>query len=613
MRWSFYRKEDLGETQKRVSYLYPIAIGIFVLLLLRVWFLQIIKGEYYKDLSENNRMRSVYINPPRGIIYDRHGRILVNNTPGFSLYLVPEDIKNRDKTIKAIGTIINIEPNEIAMRLNTMRYQPSYLPIKIKGSLSMGEVAMLETHRLELSGIKIGAESQRNYPHDYLAAHLIGYVGEISSTQLKESNYEDLIPSAIVGQYGIEKRYDSVLRGRIGKKIVEVDAVGRETNVLRTDPPTPGDDIYLTIDLDLQREAEEAFGGEAGALVAMDPINGEILTMVSRPAFNPNLLSHGVTKAEWDEISKNPGHIFLNRAIQGEYPPGSTFKIVVASSALESKDITPSFNVYCRGGLPFGRRVFRDWKRGGHGAVDLHRAIVESCDVYFYEVGMKVGLDGIAGFAKMYGLGEATGIDLFGERRGLVPTREWKERAIGEPWFPGETLSLSIGQGYTTVTPLQMANLLSGLVNPDKRFRPHIIKGIRERGSERIKEFLPEVLDRLNISTEALNVIKNALKGVVKEPSGTGIRARSTFVEIAGKTGTAQVVEVRHIDDRTKTPKELQDHAWFIAYAPAENPKITIAVLVEHGGHGGSAAAPIAKRVIERYLKADEGKNNRRL
>lgn len=610
MKWSFYHKEDLGGLQRRIFYLYPIAIGIFVLLLLRVWFFQIIKGEYYKELSENNSMRSIYLNPPRGLIYDRHGRILVNNAPGFSLYLVPEDIRNRKETLKALGTIINIEPGEIEMRLDAMRSQPSYLPVKIKGGLSMREVAMLETHRLELPGAKIGAESQRNYPHGPLAAHLVGYVGEISSTQLKESGSEDLIPSAIVGQYGIEKRYDSLLRGKMGEKIVEVDAIGREINVLRVDPPIRGDDIYLTIDLDLQKEAEEAFGDEAGALVAMDPNSGEILTMVSRPAFNPNLLSRGVTQVEWEEISNDPGHLLINRVIQGEYPPGSTFKIVVASSALESKDITPAFKVYCKGGLPFGRRVYKDWKSGGHGATDFYRAIVESCDVYFYEIGRMVGIDRIAEFAKIYGLGDKTGIDLFGEKKGLIPTQEWKERVIGAPWFPGETLSLSIGQGYTTVTPLQMVNMLSSLVNPARRFRPHIINGIGERGSVKVKEFVPEVLERLDVSAEALDVIKNALRGVVSESFGTGIRARSAFVEIAGKTGTAQVVEAKHIADRKNIPKMLQDHAWFIAYAPADNPKIAIAVLVEHGGHGGSTAAPIAKRVIERHLKTDEGHAN---
>lgn len=613
MRWSFYRKEDLSGIQRRISYLYPLTIGIFVLILFRVWFLQIIKGDYYKDLAENNRMRTIYLNPPRGLIYDRYGRILVNNAPGFSLYLVPEDIKNKNETLRTLGNIINMDTGEIEMRFNTMRSEPAYLPVKIKGNLSMREVAMLETHRLELPGIKIGAESQRNYPHDLLAAHLIGYVGEISSIQLKESNYEDLIPSAIVGQYGIEKRYDSILRGRLGKKIVEVDAIGRETNVLRIDQPDPGDDIYLTVDLYLQGEAEEAFEDKVGALVAMDPTNGEILAMVSHPAFNPNLLSHGVTPAEWEEMSKNPGHLLLNRAVQGEYPPGSIFKIVVASSALESKDIAPTFKVHCRGALPFGSRVFKDWKKGGHGVTDLHRAIVESCDVYFYELGRRVGIDTISGFAMMYGLGETTGIDLFGEKRGLVPTREWKNRVRGEPWFQGETLSLSIGQGYTTVTPLQMANLLSSVVNPDRRFRPHIIKGTRERDSGRIKEFTPEVLDPLSVSPEVLGVIRDALRGAVNEPHGTGGRARSKFVEIAGKTGTAQVVEAKHVDNRAEIPKELLDHAWFIAYAPAENPKIAIAVLVEHGGHGGSTAAPIAKRVIEWYLKTDEGKDHRGL
>lgn len=613
MGWSFYHKEDLGQIQKRIFFLYPAVIGIFILLLLRVWFLQIIKGDYYKDLSENNRMRTVYLNPQRGLIYDRNGKIVVNNAPGFSLYLVPEDIKNRNDTIKSLGSILEMEPGEIEMQLNTKRNQPSYLPVKIKGNLSMREVAMLEIHKMDLPGIRIGAESQRNYPHGVLAAHLVGYVGEVSSAQLKESGLEDLIPSSIVGHYGAEKRYDSALRGKTGKKIVEVDAVGRETNMLRIDQPTPGDDIYLTIDLDLQKEAEEALGVEAGAIVAMDPDNGEILAMVSHPAFDPNTLSHGVTQAEWEKISRDPGHILMNRAIQGEYPPGSTFKIVVASSALELKDITPASNIYCRGGLYFGNRIFKDWKRGGHGYVDIHRAIVESCDVFFYEIGRKVGVDGISGFARMYGLGEKTGIDLFGERKGLIPTSEWKMRVFGQPWFPGETLSVSIGQGYTTATPLQMANMLSSVVNPDRRFRPHIIKGIRERGSLEIKEFTPEAIDQLNVSPKVLEIIKEALKGVVNEPHGTALRSRSAFFKMAGKTGTAQVVGDKHTKSLGAIPKEFQDHAWFIAYAPAEDPEIAVAVLVEHGGHGGSVSAPIAKRIIERYLKVDEGKDNRGL
>jgi penicillin-binding protein 2 len=403
-----------------------------------------------------------------------------------------------------------------------------------------------------------------------------------------------------VGQYGAELAYDAVLRGQPGEKGVEVDALGHERRVVRQTAPVQGDDLVLTIDAEVQRVAEEALHGKNGVVVALDPTNGDILAMVSHPDFDPNVLSGGLTVSRWAEFLADPGRPLNNRAIQGQYPPGSTFKIVVAAAALERRVVTRDSQVTCTGGKFFGNRVFRDWKAGGHGVVSLHRAMVESCDVYFYEVGDRLGVDAIAEFAKVFGFGEPTGINLASEKKGVIPSTAWKLATRREPWYPGETLSVAIGQGYVTVTPLQLAMMIGAVATGGERHQPRYVREIRKReGQVVVLEPTPD--DHVAVSPRTFALLREALRGVVVEARGTGGAARSPLVEIAGKTGTAQVVGMPQ-RARSSSPRRFEDHAWFVAFAPMNAPRIAVVVLVEHGGHGGSAAAPIAKQVIESYL-----------
>lgn len=591
------------ELQNRLGYLMIGIVAIFVALLLRAWYLQITKGSYYKEQSENNRIRVVSIQPPRGLIFDRHGELLANNVPSFNLYLVLEDISDKNALLDQLARLIQMDRTELDRKIRSHKNNVPYMPLKIKEGLTLKEVVMIESHRLDLAGTLLEPEPQRNYLYGPLAAHLLGYVGEISPAQLQESDNSDVLPGTSVGQNGVEKTYDTHIRGEVGQKIIEVDAGGHEMQVLRVQEPASGNDIYLTIDLNVQKVAEEALGKDAGTIVAINPRNGEILAMASHPAFDPNQLSRSLSPADWEALTSDPGHPLTNRATQGQYPPGSTFKLVVSSAALESKEISQEDQINCTGGMYFGRRIYKDWKRGGHGLMDLHSAIVQSCDVFFYEAGRRVGIDRLADYAFRYGLGQPTGIELTSEKSGNIPTPQWKARAKGEPWYPGETLSASIGQGFVTVTPIQLANLIGTVAMSGVRYQPHLIKAIRDRATGRLFEFPPVQIGKVALAEETFNAIRQALSGVVSEPHGTGAAARSKIVSIGGKTGTAQVVEMKAGIETKSLAKELQDHAWFIAFAPVEDPQIAVAVLVEHGGHGGETAAPPAKRVIEEYLK----------
>jgi penicillin-binding protein 2 len=573
------------------------------LLVLRAWYLQVVNGDAYRELADTNRVRVVTVLPQRGLIFDRHGRLLVNNTPGFTAYVVPEDAPAPlGPLIERLAVYLDLSEEEIRERIVGQRMVRPFTPIPIKGHLTLREVALIEAHRLDLPGVKIEFVAQRNYPLGAWAAHLLGYVSEVSAAQRATSEFEGLPLGLQVGQYGAELAYDATLRGRPGEKGVEVDALGHERRVVSQVQPVQGDDLYLTIDADVQLAAEEALDGKAGVVVAVDPTTGEVIAMVSHPDFDPNMLSGALTASRWAELLADPGRPLNNRAIQGQYPPGSTFKIVVAAAALERRVVTPHSETACKGGKFFGNRVFRDWKAGGHGIVDLHRALVESCDVYFYEVGDRLGVDAIAEFARAFGLGEPTGIALPSEKKGLIPSTDWKLATRREPWYPGETLSVAIGQGYVTATPLQLATMIGTVATGGERHPPRYIREIRHRdGTVVVPETTPG--EHLAVSAKTFSVLREALKGVVVETHGTGGAARSSLTQIAGKTGTAQVVSLAQGGRKGRAP-HLEDHAWFVAFAPMDTPRIAITVLVEHGGHGGSVAAPIAKRVIETYLGA---------
>ncbi len=589
--------EDLRELQRRLTILKVGVVLVLLLLGLRAAQLQIREGAYYRELSEDNRTRSVLLEPARGLIYDRNGVLLANNVPSFGLYVTLEDVKDQRALVKKLVDLLGLD--EAVLRAKLAQRRRQLTPVKLKDGLTLREAALVESHRLDLPGVMIQAQSKRNYPAGSVAAHLIGYVGEVSAEQLEQDETGELHQGSIVGQYGVEKTFDRVLRGHPGQKTIEVNALGHEKRTVSVERPRAGDDLYLTIDIRLQRLAESLLGGEAGAIVALDPRNGEILAMASRPAFDPNVLSRELTGPQWAAIVQDEGHPLTNRATQGQYPPGSTFKIVMAAAALDTSTITPETKVRCTGGYQFGKRLFRDWKAGGHGTMDVSQALTQSCDVFFYTVGQRLGIDTIAAYASQFGLGRETAVELPSERIGIVPSTSWKIRARGEPWFPGETISASIGQGYVTVTPLQMAQLIAAVANQGRKYRPRVVRAIMERDTGTVRALPAAPAEALTVKPEVLEVIRRALADVVTK--GTATRARSSLVAIAGKTGTAQTAALR-TGSEDQVPKKLRDHAWFVAYAPTDEPRIAVAVLVEHMGHGGSAAAPLAKQLIEAYV-----------
>ena len=563
--------------------------------------MQIINGNYYKKLSENNRIRSITIPPLRGLIYDRYGHILARNVPSFSVGLVEEDIPDMDKTIKDLSSIIGLSAREIKRRIEKGKFHNPFSPVIIKEDIPMKEVALIESLSWKLRGVTIVVEGRREYPYGSAAAHVLGYVGEITKKQLDNPGYRSVPPGSIIGQSGIEKVYDRFLRGKPGTKNIEVDATGRERRVLNIIPPASGDSIILTLDIDLQRAAEKILGDHTGSVVVMDSQTGDILAMVSHPSYDPNILSRRLSWRAWRKIARNPHHPLTNRAIQGIYPPGSIFKIVMATAALEDSIITPWKRIFCNGALKFGHRIYRDWKAEGHGHVNMYKAIAESCDVYFYQLGLQMDIDTIAKYANMFGLGKPTGIDLPAESKGLIPTREWKLATRHDRWYPGETLSVSIGQGFVAVTPLQQTIMVNAIATSGYVLQPRLLKGLISHRNGRRYYFPPVLKRKLKLRSSTLKTIKRSLLEVVNGKHGTGKLARSKIVDIAGKTGTAQVVGRKYKLDNDSS--RFRDHAWFTGFAPYRSPKIIVTVIIEHGGHGGSAAAPVAKYLIEEYYK----------
>ena len=604
MKYSSYPQEEASEIRNRAAWLAGFVLLVFSFLLVRAWYLQVFQGSYYRGMAENNRVRLVEIAAPRGYLYDRNGNLLVNNAPSFNLYMALEDVPNLEETLEKLSHLIGVSSKDLTQTVLAKK-NLSPRPLKIKSDLTLKDVALIEAHLLDLPGVRIEAEVKRNYIHGELAAHLLGHVGEISSEQLAQEAYRgEASLGSIVGQYGVEKTYDGWIRGNPGQKSIEVDVQGHERRTLQVKDPVKGNDIYLTIDLELQKIAEEALGGESGAVVAIDPWTGDILAMVSHPSFDPNILSGVLSPATWEALANDPRHPMNNRAIQGQYPPGSVFKIVVSSALLETDIVPTSFTVDCNGGLKFGNRIFRDWKKTGHGLVSLHRAFVESCDVFFYEVGARLGIDTLAEYSKRFGLGRPTGIPLASEKSGLIPSTTWKLKARGEPWYPGETLSVAIGQGYITVTPLQLAMMVGAIATQGYQYKPRILKATKGAKGD-LDESDPILTGMLQLREQTLATLYRALGGVVADEHGTGRAAYSKVVQIGGKTGTAQVVGAKPWMTEDNMPEEFRDHAWFVAMAPLDRPRIVVVALVEHGGHGGSVAAPIAKKVIEEFIKRD--------
>ena len=595
------KSANLRHIQRRLLVLRLGVVAIFAILLIRVWYIQIVKGEEYAILSEQNRVRMVYLKPPRGLIYDRHHNLLANNVPSFNLYAVLDDIDDRQRFRVALSELIGMR--EDSVRVAIERHETPRVPLKLKEGLTLKEVAAIESNLTRLPGVVIQAETKRSYPQGRVAAHVIGYVGEVSTDDLKEEQFQNLVPDSVVGKYGVELEYDRVLRGHMGRKTIEVDARGHEQRTVQIKEPVPGDNLHLTIDLPLQLLAEDLLRNSDGVIIALDPRNGDVLALASHPTFDPNILSRGLTMSRWNQIRYDPRKPMTNRATQGQYPPGSVFKLVVAAAGLESGETVQSTPVKCRGKFQIGNHIFRDWKAEGHGLVDMHAGLVHSCDIYFYVLGHQLGIDEIAHYAMQFGLGRRTRIDLPAEKPGVVPSREWKKRVFGEPWYPGETISVAIGQGYVAVTPLQMAMLIGTIANNGVQYRPRVVRQLEERHVGKYISIEPLRSGKAPIRPEALVTLREALRDVVV--SGTGRQAQLPDIAISGKTGTAQVASLDNVVSGGEVPHALRDHAWFVAFAPSDDPQIAVAVIVEHMGKGGTIAAPIARAIIAEYLQHD--------
>ena len=601
MKWDRYSAESL---ERRFPLFALMVVLVFSVLFLRLWQLQILKGKEYKDLSENNRIRLRKVRPLRGRILDRKGRVLATNRPSFSVTVIPEDVLDIKGLSKKLSSLLGMDAKAISQKI-TANGRPPFQPVYIKRDISWEELSKVKALLMDMPGVQVVVEPIRTYPYGELAAHLLGYVGEVDRRELEENDGYDV--GDILGKTGVEAVWERYLRGSKGGRQVEVDAFGREVRVLGEVLPTPGWDLYLTIDVELQRKAEELLKDKVGAIVALDPSSGEVLALCSSPSYSPSLFASGISRGRWKRLLDHPLHPLTNRAVQGLYAPGSVFKIVTAAAALQEGRLSPEEELFCGGSWRLGNRTYRCWQEGGHGELSLHRAIVESCDVYFYQVGHRVGIDALSRYAQAFGFGKRTGISLPDEKGGLVPSRKWKREKLGKSWWEGETVTLAIGQGYILVTPLQMARMIAAVANGGDLYVPLLAQRVKEAEGERERIYRPQKAGRLPLRPSVLEEIRRALVGVVEEERGTGKAARIEGVKVAGKTGTAQVSKMG--EKRLKPeelPYELRDHAWFVAYAPADDPKIAVAVLVEHGGHGGSAAAPLAREVIKKWLEIVE-------
>jgi penicillin-binding protein 2 len=596
--------EELNQLKKRTDAATLVIIFFIVIILARLWFLQIHYGSKYRELADNNRVRMLDVVAPRGTILDREERTIITNRPSFNIVWVKEDSPDPDEIIKKLSRIFNEEIAVLLKRVREAADNPRHIPIMLKEDIDWKTLVYIENNRYELPGVRIEVLPRRDYLFNDLGSHMIGYLGQINMKELEGRKWANYQSGDQLGKRGFEKLYEDELRGEKGIMYMEVDAHGFEQRQLKGKEPLSGNDLQLTIDLDLQLEAEKAMAGRAGAVVAMDVQSGRILTFASAPPVHLEDFVGGISTKNWQALLNNIKRPLVHKTIQGQYPPGSTYKIVTALAGLSKGVITPNTVYYCSGSMRFGKRRYGCWKEGGHGPVSLHRALAESCDVYFYQVGLKVGVDSLAEYANRMGLGHKTGIDFEYEKSGLIPTSAWKKLAKGVSWQEGETLSIAIGQGFNLVTPLQVCQMTSALANGGILYKPFLIEKIIDPEGHITREFEPIVDVELIGMEKFFELIRKGLVGAVNDRHGTGKAARLKDITVAGKTGTAQVVTMekfKEVDEEDVAYKH-RDHAWFTSFAPAENPEIAVTVLVEHGGHGGSAAAPVAKKILERYF-----------
>jgi penicillin-binding protein 2 len=597
----------------RIFVIAAAIILAFFTFALRLFQLQIVEGAELRSRSEQNFVRTIRLDAPRGEIVDREGRVLAATRPAYRVQIIPNELHGGDRTFLALGQILGEAPSEIARRVGQPSGRKRFQPIVLRGDLGYERFAQVESHRYALPGVVTNIAPRRHYVENQLAAHLLGTIGEVGTRQLATPQFDDYSAGEIVGQFGLESRLETHLRGRAGGRNLVVDVAGREIELLDELKPVPGGRVVLTLDLDLQRVAEEAFRSVdpelpdmMGALVAIDPSNGEVLALVSLPAYNPNSFAGGIDSRTWDQLLSDPWKPLRNRAVSGEYSPGSTYKTVIAAAGLSENVINQEEEIFCPGYYRLGRRTYRCWKRGGHGDVNMENALKSSCDVYFYNLGVRLGIDRIAHYARGFGFGRNTGIDLAAEKAGLVPTKNWKWKSKGEAWIKGETVSAAIGQGFNLVTPVQLAVAYAAIANGGRVLRPQLIKRFETWDREVLKIVTPEERSRVPVSREIIEVVRDGLIAVVHGEHGTGRRARVPGVVVAGKSGTTQVVSLDLVKDMEpeEIPVRYRDHALFAAFAPALEPEIVVVALVEHAGAGGGkVAAPIVQKVLARYFE----------
>jgi penicillin-binding protein 2 len=597
----------------RIRILQWIGLGLFFLLLGRLYWLQVVKYEYFRTLSENNRIRIRVVRAPRGVILDRRGVPISETQGSFDLIATPVDVQNLAEELTLLRKVVEFDPEEISGKIIQARKMNPFRSLTVARDLRFEQVSVIEFNREALPGFSIMVEAKRSYPFGAEFAHFLGYVGEASEQDLEAARGEHLSMGDIVGKYGLEKTMGDVLRGVNGGRQVEVDAAGRDKRLVDEIAPRTGGTIQTTIDEELQRIAYQKMEKHAGSVIAMNPKTGDILAFVSAPAFDPNVFSRGIRKEEWAALVEDPRNPMQNKGLQGTYAPGSTVKPFLALTALEEGVMNPKATVFCGGSFRLGNRVFRCWREKGHGTVDMYRAIVQSCDVYFYTLGSRLDPDRVASLERDAGLGVPTGVGLPGEKSGLVPDTAWKRDVMKDRWYPADSVLLGIGQGAIHVTPIGMLSAYAAIATGGEVMRPRLVsRVVRMDGT--VEEIPPRRQRELPWKPENVEFIRHALAGVVND-SGTGGAARLPGIEVGGKTGTAQLVTVKGKMIKSEhLPYEIRDHAWFVGFAPVSDPEICVIAMIEHGGHGGSAAAPVVKAVMQEYfrLKQVAGKGSGR-
>jgi penicillin-binding protein 2 len=577
--------------RRRILAMAGLVSAALLVIVCQLWYLQVLEGGRFQEASDKNRTRIRPIAAPRGILFDRHGLPLVDNRPAFTLSLIPRELERdpvaRDATLGRLASLLRIPFGELQEAV--ARIPPdSILPVRVRRGLSMDDVARVEEWKLELPGVIVEVEPQRAYPTSRFAAHLLGYVREANDEQLKQGRYRR---GDMVGQSGLERLLDEFLRGKDGGEQIEVDAMGRQIRLIQSTEPHPGAEVVTTVDRRIQEAAERAMEGHPGSVVVMDPRNGDVLAMVSTPAFEIDRFTGTIERNAWLRVIRDPDHPLLNRTIQSQYAPGSVFKIVVAAAGLQEATLAPTDRTHCTGEFHLGQWTFKDWKEGGHGSVDLLDAIRHSCNVFFYEKGLKIGGAAIARYASAFGFGAPTRIDLPGERRGLIPQPKLRrDRRVGGGWHAGETVNMSIGQGAVLVTPMQVARFMSALANGGVLWKPRLVQRITRRDKGVVWSDGGTVTGHVELSPMVWAFLRQSLWAAVND-GGTGAAARIPGLDIAGKTGTAQTIAKSRAD-------KGEDHAWFASFAPVRDPEVVVVVLVERGGKGGQVAAPIARKIF---------------